>query len=117
MDDLVKRLRDLASLEAEAMPPGWKDAYWLYRAAADRIEADAKRITELALDALAAGTQADEAYQAQLAAEARVKVLEGALLQVFAVSKDHTGHNLPQVTRLAQRIAAIARAALEGEKT
>lgn len=37
-DDLVKRLRDLASLEARAMPPAWQGQYELYTGSADLIE-------------------------------------------------------------------------------
>ena len=37
-DYLVKRLRDLASLEARAMPPAWQGQHDLYSASADRIE-------------------------------------------------------------------------------
>ena len=47
-DDLVKRLRDLASLEARAMPPAWRGQYELYSGAADRIEELAKACDEWA---------------------------------------------------------------------
>lgn len=88
------------------------DADWHFIAAArelvpamrDRIEADVARIAELALDALAAHTQADEAYQAQLTAEARVKVLEKEL-EWLACQPETPAFMVHR-----------ARAALEGEK-
>ena len=38
-EELIARLRDFATREASAMPPGWPDAHGLYSDAADRIEA------------------------------------------------------------------------------
>lgn len=81
--DMAQQLRDLALREADTMPPGWKDAYWLYRAAAERIEADAKRIAELERMlavceecGLAIEEDAVEQRDRADAAEARVKELE-----------------------------------------
>ena len=89
----------------------------------DRIEADAKLITELALDALAAGTQAEEAYQAQLAAEARVKELEAALRRAkdfiedqYACAEAQALHG-EYVAKEARPVWNALCATLEGEKT
>lgn len=106
-DDIIKRLR--SSKSTGRFPSDIEEE------AADRIEADAKRIIELALDAIAAGTQAEEAYQAQLAAEARVKVLKDALLWCSG-SDDFSEGGRAREGWLKICAPLIARAALEGEK-
>lgn len=45
-EELIARLRDFATREASAMPPGWPDAHGLYSDAADRIEALVKERDE-----------------------------------------------------------------------
>jgi hypothetical protein len=86
-DDLVKRLRHavkgLRSFyrvgAVELIPAGTMDE------AADRIEELEAKLQDMALDCLAAQGQAEEAYQAQLAAEARIETLEHTLDRVAAV--------------------------------
>ena len=75
-DDLVKRLREAADDEHD-----WAvdQDFWheeILREAADRIEELEREKREAALDALAAMGQAQEAYEAQLKAEACAEVLE-----------------------------------------
>ena len=52
MSDLIERLNDLASREATTMPPGWSDAYTLYKDAAAALAAKDAEIARLR-DALA----------------------------------------------------------------
>lgn len=66
-DDLVKRLRELDT---------WVETAHTPVEAADRIEALEREKREAALDAIAAMGQAQEAYEAQLKAEAKVEALE-----------------------------------------
>lgn len=66
-DDLVRRLRELDT---------WVETAHTPVEAADRIEALERERREAALDALAAMGQAQEAYEAQLKAEAKVEQLE-----------------------------------------
>ena len=63
-DDLVKRLRDLGD-RAEYMPH-------MHHVAADRIEELEADLHKMALDLIAADGQSQEAYQAQLLAEAKL---------------------------------------------
>ncbi len=71
-DDLVKRLRSLADCDSRAGEPLGR----AMREAAARIEQLEREKREAALDALAAMGQAQEAYEAQLKAEACAEVLE-----------------------------------------
>ena len=47
MSDLIERLNDLASREATTMPPGWSDAYTLYKDAAAALAAKDAEIAKL----------------------------------------------------------------------
>ena len=91
-------------------------------AAADRIAALTAQNREMALDVLASSGQAQEAYAAQIAAEAeaaalreRVARLEGALAQIDALDpeKGYIGTCSENAIRgLVLRMGEIARAAL-----
>jgi DNA repair exonuclease SbcCD ATPase subunit len=63
-----------------------------YKALADRIEELEADLRKMALDYLAAQGQAAEAYQAQLAAEAKLNKAMGALEKVQAFVRDLEPH-------------------------
>lgn len=100
-DDLVRRLRELDT---------WVETAHTPVEAADRIEALERERREAALDALAAMGQAQEAYEAQLKAEATVatltaqmEALRGAAEEVLRISdRDHQAWH-----RLRAEIAKI----------
>lgn len=75
-EDLVKRLRDKSNIFYEYVPWHVFDIQDLLDKAADRIEELEADLRKTALDYLAADWQAEEAYKAQLAAEARIEELE-----------------------------------------
>lgn len=122
MDDLVKRLRE----KHENWALGQKGPRWLLDAA-DRIEADAKRIAELERDVAAVLRREDDANVSAFGhlrraadAEARVKVLKDALTSIAApcaVSATVDWRAMYEAWRaLCVERVDIARAALEGEK-
>jgi len=75
-EDLVKRLRDKSNIFYEYVPWHVFDNKDFLDKAADRIEELEADLRKTALDYLAADWQAEEAYKAQLAAEARIEELE-----------------------------------------
>jgi chromosome segregation ATPase len=72
MADLTRRLADTAIEQSELYQDAKRDAE---EAEAYAAELEAK-LQDMALDCLAAQGQAEEAYQAQLVAEARIEELE-----------------------------------------
>ncbi len=101
-DDLVKRLRDF--------DPHNMHEWEAVDLAADRIEALEREKREAALDTIAAMGQSQEAYEAQLKAEATVatltaqmEALRGAAEEVLRISdRDHQAWH-----RLRAEIAKI----------
>ena len=79
--NIVNRLRNKSNVFYEIAWQVLYDERDLLDTAADRIEELEADLRKMALDYLAADGQAAEAYQAQLAAEARLEELEHKLKQ------------------------------------
>ena len=101
-DDLVKRLRDTAH------------GVRLSREAADRIEELEADLRKMALDCLAADGQAADAYQAQLAAEAKLAKAVVALVVIDALNPEGLIDGCSQLALrgLVLRMGETARATL-----
>jgi hypothetical protein len=101
-DDLVKRLREVTGNKLDYT----RTPNHLRLTAADRIEELEAKLREMALDCLAADGQAAEAYQAQLAAEAKLAKAVDALdwignhmVMSMALNIDHLCRMMKQRAR------------------
>jgi hypothetical protein len=124
-DDLVKRLREKCACNIDSTPCGSEDDCRDAIAAADRIEALERErddavinraawelaAREAALDALAAAGQAQEAYEAQLKAEAERD--EAKAMQECGCAYENPTDICAGHHALFERVYGVQRAALE----
>jgi hypothetical protein len=112
-DDLVKRLRSAA--RHPMMDNSCRADVFDVAEAADRIEELEAKLREMALDCLAAEGQAAEAYQTQLAAEAKLAKAVDALDWIGNHMVMSMALNIDHFCGMMERRARTTLAELKGE--
>lgn len=112
MSDLVKRLRDKPKYSGFSNQGEIEYELSLHHQAATRIEALQAENREQALQVSAAQGQAQDAYEAQLKAEAERDRLKEALVQIADKPSEMTWGEDSEVRHTMESMEAIAEAAL-----
>lgn len=105
VEAVAKEIAALGSREAQTMPPGWEDAYWLYDKTAATLRAQAERLKEL--EAENAILRTEKHADAEAIASARNNALREAAQIVGRYDEESTCPSCCDVTAINEEITAL----------